>query len=188
MSITVHGAASREGGCVTTPDSSVWIERRFPKPIVLGSNPSRATMIPAYFRKMSTNDKGRIAELEIMAALFKCGVTVSVPWGDGARYDLVVDRGRLTGGRSLYRIQCKLGRLTKTGAVKWNTCSSAGGVGSRSAYDGEQIDAYGVYYPEEDITAMITVRDHFPKTEMSLRPSELTRFPVNQWVRDPEGY
>ena len=51
---------------------------------------------------LTTKEKGDITELACILALKKCGVTVSIPYGENSRYDLVADiHGRL------YRIQCK---------------------------------------------------------------------------------
>jgi hypothetical protein len=48
-----------------------------------------------------TKRKGDAAEAHVLAALVGAGLTVLVPWGDNARYDLVVD----CAGRFI-RIQC----------------------------------------------------------------------------------
>ena len=52
----------------------------------------------------TTYDKGNISESIVMSAYLKAGFTVSIPFGSGAPYDLIVD----TGSR-LYKIQVKTG-------------------------------------------------------------------------------
>lgn len=53
-------------------------------------------------RVYTTKQKGDITELACILALKRFGITVSIPYGENARYDLVAD----IGGK-LYRIQCK---------------------------------------------------------------------------------
>lgn len=53
---------------------------------------------------MSTNDVGNVSESLVLAAYINAGFCVSVPFGNGCSYDLVVD----TGSR-LYKIQVKTG-------------------------------------------------------------------------------
>jgi hypothetical protein len=53
---------------------------------------------------MSTNDVGNVSEALVLAAYVDAGFCVSVPFGNGWAYDLVVD----TGGR-LLKVQVKTG-------------------------------------------------------------------------------
>jgi hypothetical protein len=84
------------------------------------------------------------------------GFVVSEPFGENARYDLVVDDGE-----TLARVQCKTGRL-RLGAVRFATCSSYGhhrNPGeSRRTYDG-QIDYFAVYCPETTSVYLVPVAD-----------------------------
>lgn len=64
-----------------------------------------------------------------MAALVKTKKNVLIPIDDNHRYDLVVDEDG-----TFNRIQCKAGRMTRRGEIKFNTSSSnkegAGGSGT----------------------------------------------------------
>jgi hypothetical protein len=77
-----------------------------------------------------------------MLALHEAGYGVSIPFGENARYDLVIDDG----GR-LARVQCKTGRL-RNGAIVFRTSSSyahhRAPRQNRLHYQG-QIDFFGVY-------------------------------------------
>ncbi len=53
-----------------------------------------------------------------MLALRDVGYSVSVPFGENTRYDLVIDDGT-----RLARVECKTGRLRK-GAIEFPTASS----------------------------------------------------------------
>ena len=67
---------------------------------------------------------------------------VSIPFGDNARHDLVVE----VDGK-LLRIQCKTGRL-RSGAIVFPVSSSAAHRGQgRRSYHGE-VDAFAVHCPD----------------------------------------
>ena len=65
---------------------------------------------------MKTATKGNEAEAMILAALIERGYDVSVPFGSGQPYDLVIDLG----GFDLLKVQCKTGWWDKN-------CVSVGG-------------------------------------------------------------
>ena len=92
---------------------------------------------------MSTIDVGNLSESIIMAAYIKRGFSVSVPFGNGCAYDLVVD----TGSR-LYKVQVKTGWKRKgcliykgRRRVKDSTCN-----GMRS-YRTDEVDFFAIYFP-----------------------------------------
>ncbi len=91
-----------------------------------------------------------------MLALNAAGFHVAVPFGENARYDLLVDDGR-----SIGRVQCKTGRL-RDGAVWFPTCSSYGHhrnpTSANRSYAGE-IDYFGVHCPETDGVYLVPLRD-----------------------------
>jgi hypothetical protein len=101
-----------------------------------------------------------------MSVLHAKGFTLSAPFGENARYDLVVDDG----GR-LFRMQCKAGRL-RGGAVWFSTASSyshhARPRHRRRAYHGE-IDAFGVYCAELGSVYVVPVSDAMTRTQAALR-------------------
>jgi hypothetical protein len=43
---------------------------------------------------MQTGEKGNLSEAKILAAFVDAGYYVSVPFGSGYKYDLVIDDGR----------------------------------------------------------------------------------------------
>lgn len=90
---------------------------------------------------MQTCGIGDISEAKILTRLLELGHTVSVPWGQNQRYDLIVDVDGV-----LLRVQCKTGRL-RNGVIVCNihSCSQAGVKG----YKG-QIEWFLVYCPQTD--------------------------------------
>lgn len=51
---------------------------------------------------MNSKSKGNLGEIKVASEFIKWGCTVSFPFGDNARYDLIVDDGD-----SLKRVQVK---------------------------------------------------------------------------------
>ena len=76
----------------------------------------------------------------ILAALIERGYDVSVPFGGGQPYDLMVDLG----GFSVLKVQCKTGWLDKN-CVSFNTRSTDHGQGRRSYVGLAHI--FAVYFP-----------------------------------------
>jgi hypothetical protein len=111
-------------------------------------------------------DVGDRTTLSVMLALRNCGHTVSVPFGENCRYDLVLDDGL-----RLARVQCKTGRL-REGAVVFNTHSSYAHLPSprelRRTYEGE-IEYFGVYCAETASVYLVPIDDVACRKEARLR-------------------
>jgi hypothetical protein len=111
-------------------------------------------------------DIGDRTTLAVVLALRTLGLIVSEPFGENARYDLVVDDGK-----SLARVQCKTGRL-RAGAVKFATCSCYGHHrnprDARRPYSG-QVDLFAVYCPETAAVYLIPVEDLPSRSAATLR-------------------
>lgn len=87
----------------------------------------------------NTKQTGDETEVRIMAALIESGYSVSIPFGDNDKYDLVLDTGS-----ELLRVQCKTGWI-EDDVVRFKTASktTADGEVTMAGYDGE-IDAFAV--------------------------------------------
>jgi hypothetical protein len=96
---------------------------------------------------------GDITQSQVMAALLKHGKKVLMPFGDNFRYDLVVEEdGRFT------RIQCKTGKMYG-GAIVFSVASSQyHRGGKRMDYRG-QVDAFGVFCPDNEKVYIIPIAD-----------------------------
>jgi hypothetical protein len=94
--------------------------------------------------KRNTKKVGIVSELKLIAALAEADYRVLIPYGDTARYDVVIENNR--GGFA--RVQIKTGRL-RNGSIQFNAYSShthRGGAATRP-YFGE-VDFFGVYCPQ----------------------------------------
>lgn len=84
---------------------------------------------------------GELSEVIILAELIKLGYSVSLPFGDNQRYDMIIDDNG-----TLFRAQCKTGRL-RNGSIKTKICSHNPFTNVRKNYLGE-IDLFLIYCPD----------------------------------------
>lgn len=88
---------------------------------------------------LDCKQKGNLTELQCLAAFTELGYTVSIPYGDCARYDFIVDINNI-----LYRVQCKTSSLKEEGVYIFScrsTTANRSSVISRS-YSAEEIDFF----------------------------------------------
>jgi len=110
---------------------------------------------------MSSAKRGNEAEAKVLSALVERGFEVSVPFGSGQPYDLLVDLGR----RDFLRVQCKRAWPLQ-GCVVFNCRSTDHGRGPRS-YLG-LADIFGVYFPP-NATVYLVPLDSIAQFEGRLR-------------------
>jgi hypothetical protein len=110
---------------------------------------------------MQTREKGNLTEAKILAALVAAGYSVSIPFGDGHKYDFVIDDSV-----SLRRVQCKTGRV-KNGVLIFCAYSKSGNGSVRADYRG-LADIFAVLNPESGNVYLIPVNE-VGVTDVSLR-------------------
>lgn len=110
---------------------------------------------------MQTGERGNLSEAKILAAFVDAGYLVSVPFGSGHKYDLIVDDST-----RLYRVQCKTGRV-KNGVLIFCAYSQSGNGSVKMSYRG-LADLFAVLNPVDDKVYLIPV-DDVGVTEVSLR-------------------
>ncbi|MGH2360956.1 MAG: group I intron-associated PD-(D/E)XK endonuclease [bacterium] len=121
---------------------------------------------------------GDVTQSQVMAALLKRGKKVLMPFGDNFRYDLVVEEdGRFT------RIQCKTGKMNR-GAIVFAVASSQyHRGGKRQDYRG-QVDAFGVFCPDNEKVYIIPI-DDLPlvrEAKLRLTPPENAQVKGIRWA------
>lgn len=107
-----------------------------------------------------TSGVGSITEGIILAALLRNKKKVLLPFGGSARYDLLVDDGD-----KFIRVQCKTGCLRK-GVIRFRTYSMT--KAGAKHYTKNEIDAFGVYCPENEKVYFIPI-EQCSKSTTSLR-------------------
>ncbi len=125
-----------------------------------------------------TTEKGNLSESRVLTAYIKAGFIVSLPFGGGAPYDLIVD----TGNR-LLKVQVKTGRLRK-GCILFPTMRFSGHRGTGKSYSEGEIDLFAVYCPDNEKIYTFPPGD---LTEGRLRHSE-TRNNQQQKIRWAKDY
>jgi hypothetical protein len=101
-----------------------------------------------------TKRKGDTCEAYVLAKLVKAGLRVSVPWGDNAPYDLVID----VDGRFL-RVQCKTGRMIESGCVRFRTYRIGRDPSKIKYYTAAEIDYFGGWCIESGEVYFVPIQD-----------------------------
>ncbi|QCS44025.1 group I intron-associated PD-(D/E)XK endonuclease [Natrinema versiforme] len=124
---------------------------------------------------------GDETEARAISELIASGYSVSIPFGDNDKYDLIVDDGT-----DLYRIQCKTGWSNKPETLRFNTHSQTtkDGTYHEETYHG-LIDAFLVYYPENEQFYWIRAADATGQ-KMELRFESEIDHPSINWAMDYE--
>ena len=91
---------------------------------------------------LSSKALGAQTELQCLTYLHGLGYDISIPWGDNARYDFVLDVNH-----KLYKIQVKTSHLIEEGVYKFQTRSTyINTKGSYSnSYSEEDVDFFATY-------------------------------------------
>ena len=110
---------------------------------------------------MQTREKGILTEAKILEALVAAGYLVLIPFGDGHKYDFVIDDSV-----SLRRVQCKTGRV-KNGVLIFNSYSQSGNGATKQGYHG-LADLFAVLHPDTGEVYLIPV-ERFGMAGVSLR-------------------
>jgi hypothetical protein len=124
--------------------------------------------------------KGNSSEAVVLTAYVRAGFLVSLPFGGGAAYDLIVD----TGAR-LIRVQVKTGKL-EGGCVIYNSRRHRGSkYDTFSRYREDEVDVFAVWCPDnQQLFAVPAV--HSLNVEGRLRIIETRNFQEKKikWARD----
>lgn len=94
--------------------------------------------------EQQTSGKGNLSELKVITAYVEAGFAVSVPFGGGASYDLIVDTGS-----ELLKVQVKTGRL-RNGCVLFPTMRFSGHTGKGRPYRPGEINLFAIYCPDNN--------------------------------------
>jgi hypothetical protein len=129
----------------------------------------------------NSKDTGDQTEVKVIHKLVMEGYSVSIPFGDNDKYDLIVDDGE-----SLYRIQCKTAWATAKGTMRFNTHSQTTKDGEyhERTYHGD-IDAFVVRYPKNEKFYWIDI-DEATSQKMELRFESEINHPSINWASEYE--
>ncbi|HMV83786.1 MAG TPA: group I intron-associated PD-(D/E)XK endonuclease [Blastocatellia bacterium] len=109
--------------------------------------------------------RGNLSESKVLTAYIKAGFIVSVPFGGGAPYDLIVDTSL-----RLLRVQVKTGRL-RNGCILFAARRIHGHHETKGyKYEADEFDCFAVYCQDNDLIYVLPVLGEL--TEGRLRISE----------------
>jgi ABC-type Fe3+/spermidine/putrescine transport system ATPase subunit len=130
---------------------------------------------------VNSKDRGDETEARAIREFVSSGHSVSIPFGDNDKYDVVVDNGQ-----SLYRVQCKTAWKNKPETIRFNTHSQTtrNGEYHERTYQGD-IDAFLVRHPETEQLYWIGVEDA-TEQKMELRFDAAIDHPSINWAEDYE--
>lgn len=124
--------------------------------------------------KRNTHAIGDRTEAMVLAKLLQIFPCVLIPFGNGQRYDLVVDTGT-----DLMKVQCKTGHMRR-GAIEFNTQSA------EQDYLG-QVDIFGVYCPANGKVYMVPVGEvATSKGYLRLEPAKNNQKTKICWAKNYE--
>ena len=124
--------------------------------------------------------KGNSSEAVVLTAYIQAGFLVSLPFGGGAAYDLIVDNGV-----RLIKVQVKTGKLA-TGCVVYNTRRHRGSrYDTFRSYKEGELDLFAVWCPYNQEIYAIPAEHPFA-TEGRLRLAQTLNFQQKKikWARD----
>jgi hypothetical protein len=121
---------------------------------------------------------GNSSESIVLSAYIKAGFTVSIPFGSGASYDLLVDNGT-----DIFKIQVKTAWISK-GVLKYKCLRRQPKSERRRPYKDGEVDYIAVYCPANDSLYGIPARNHLGLGWLRLEPVKNGQSKLIRWAAD----
>lgn len=140
---------------------------------------------------MTSKQKGILTELLCITELSSIGCTISTPYGDNARYDMIADYKH-----NLIRIQCKTARKVQDGVYRVHNrsahCNMTRVLNIR--YTKEDADFIGTYFdkkcyliPIDGLGVEITLRTKKTKNHQSIGVKYADRYEARKILKELYG-
>lgn len=132
----------------------------------------------------NSNIIGNIGEAIAIAEFSKRGIPVSIPFGQNAPYDLIVQINNI-----LYRIQCKTTKIVhNNGIMQFSICRTNGFKSIHTIYSNDEIDFIFLYCVENNFIGLISVAETFGSREISIRtfPATNNQYKKVRFAKDYE--
>ena len=130
--------------------------------------------------KLTPNEVGEGAQGAILAEVMKYGYTVLIPFGEGRRYDMVIEKDA-----QFFRLQCKAGRY-ENGVIRFNACSSNWFNKTRKRYTREEIDYFAIYCEHTGKVYLVPVEDVGSDGTLRIEPTANNQTKGVRWAKDYE--
>ena len=128
---------------------------------------------------MNKYEYGNNSEAIVLAAYLTAGFTVSLPFGAGASYDLVVD-----GGSRFFKIQVKTAWVSG-GCVLYKSQRRQPGAGlTRRPYRSGEVDYFVAYCPANKTMYAVAAENHGVEGRLRLVPAKNGQAKFVKWAAD----
>ncbi|MGB9181462.1 MAG: group I intron-associated PD-(D/E)XK endonuclease, partial [Pyrinomonadaceae bacterium] len=122
---------------------------------------------------------GNRSEAIVLGAYLDAGFTVSVPFGMGASYDLIVDTGTC-----LFKIQVKTAWIQKD-CVIYKSLRRQPGTGlTRRPYEIGEVDYFAVYCPANKTLYAVPSENHGTHGRLRINPVKNGQAKFIRWAVD----
>lgn len=127
---------------------------------------------------MKKLELGNHSESVILSAYLKAGFIVSVPFGSGASYDLLVDTSS-----NIFRIQVKTGWISK-GVLKYKSLRRQPQTEKRILYKDSEVDYLAVYCQQNETLYGIPIKNHPTGGWLRIEPVKNGQSKKIRWATD----
>ena len=128
---------------------------------------------------MQKYELGNSSEAIVLSAYVKAGFNVSIPFGSGAAYDLLVDNET-----RIFKIQVKTAWFSK-GVLKYKCLRrQPGGSKMRRLFKQGEIDYFAVYCPAKDSLYGISAENHLSHGWLRLEPAKNGQEKFIRWASE----
>ena len=122
---------------------------------------------------------GNRSEGIVLSAYLNAGFTVSVPFGTGASYDLVVDTGT-----QLFKVQIKTAWVSN-GCILYKSQRRQPGAGlTRRPYKNGEVDYFAAYCPATASIYVMPAENHGVEGRLRLNPVKNGQTKLVKWAAD----
>src|ERR671921_671860 len=122
---------------------------------------------------------GNRSEGVVLSAYLNAGFAVSIPFGTGASYDLVVDAGA-----RLFKIQVKTAWVSN-GCVRYKSQRRQPGMGlTRRPYKNGEVDFFAAYCPVTQAIYAVPAENHGNEGRLRLNPVKNGQSKLVRWAAD----
>jgi hypothetical protein len=124
-------------------------------------------------------ERGNGSEGIVLSAYVNAGFVVSIPFGTGASYDLVVDAGH-----RLFKMQVKTAWLSN-GCVLYKSERRQPGLGlTRRPYKNGEVDFFAAYCPATKAIYVVPAENHGHEGRLRLNPVRNGQSRLVRWAAD----
>lgn len=127
---------------------------------------------------MKKFELGNHSESVVLAAYLKAGFTVSIPFGSGAIYDLLVDSGS-----NIFKIQVKTGWISK-GVLRYKCLRRQPNSETRIPYKIGEVDYLAVYCSANNSLYGIPIKNHPTGGWLRIEPVKNGQSKNIRWASD----